>query len=76
MKLCAWVALVLVAAALAISTLGAFAAEAVLDADEKLQCRLGGGCLFITQDALIGHLRAARESGKREANAECRRPMT
>lgn len=54
----------------------ALAAEAVLTEDEKLQCRLGGGCLFITQDALLSQLRQARDAGRREAGAECKRPMT
>lgn len=58
---------------LAISTM---AAEAVLTEDERLQCRLGGGCLFITNDALVSQLRAARDVGKRAASAECKRPTT
>lgn len=66
------------AAALALLALCAavYAAEAVLNEDERLLCRLGGGCLFITQDALVKQLRAAKDAGKREAEESCRRPMT
>lgn len=66
------------AAALALLALCAavYAAEAVLNEDERLLCRLGGGCLFMTQDALTAQLRAARDSGRRAAEAECKRPMT
>lgn len=76
MKVCAWIMLIFTFALFGLLAVSAFAAEAVLTEDEKLQCRLGGGCLFITQDALVGHLRAARDSGKREAAAECNRPRT
>ena len=65
-------------AALALLALcaAAYAAEAVLSEDERLQCRLGGGCLFITQDALTSQLRAAMDAGRRAAEVECKRPMT
>jgi len=58
---------------LAISTM---AAEAVLTEDERMQCKLGGGCVFMTEAALLSQLRAARDAGRREASAECKRPMT
>lgn len=76
MKLAAAIVLVLTFALFGLLAVSAFAAEAVLTEDERMQCRLGGGCLFMTQDALTAQLRAARDSGRRAAEAECKRPMT
>ena len=76
MKLAAAIVLVITFALFGLLAVSAFAAEAVLTEDERMQCRLGGGCLFMTQDALTAQLRAARDSGRRAAEAECKRPMT
>lgn len=76
MKLAAWIMLIFSFALFGLLAVSALAAEAVLSEDEKLQCRLGGGCLFITQSALDSQLRQARELGRREAGAECKRPLT
>lgn len=76
MKLAAAIVLVLTFALFGLLAVSAFAAEAVLTEDERMQCRLGGGCLFMTQDALTAQLSAARDSGRRAAEAECKRPMT
>lgn len=74
MRPAAIIMLILVFTLFGLLAVSAFAAEAVLTEDEKMQCRLGGGCLFITQDALMNQLRQAREIGRREA--ECKRTTT
>lgn len=75
MKFAATIMLIFIFTLFGLLAVSAFAAEAVLSDDEKLQCRLGGGCLFITEDALLKQLRQAYEAGKREGS-ECKRPMT
>lgn len=76
MRLAATIVLIVTFALFGLLAVSAFAAEAVLTEDERMQCRLGGGCLFMTQDALTNQLRAARDAGRRAAEVECSRPMT
>ena len=76
MKPAAWAMLVLTFILFGLLAVSAVAADAIMTDDEQMHCRLEGGCLFITEQALLSQLRQARDMGKREANAECRRPMT
>lgn len=76
MKITAWIMLIFVFTLFALLTVSVLAAEAVLTDEEKMQCRLGGGCLFITQDALLSQLKQAHDIGRHEGEAQCKKPMT